>query len=177
MLNYEEAITQSQRSMSLAKEAMGQAGKASSFDEREQHLALAEQWLVLAHELKKFQSGTEPPEKDAQVREGIATADGLVGAKMTPPRELRLANAAESRAVADEELDGAALRERADALGELAQETQGKKRNELLDEADKWDALAEARDKAEGLDRPELPAKDETAASTIPVGDTETSRA
>src|ERR1043165_3625183 len=75
------------------------------------------------------------PEEDAQI---IAIADGL--------SELRLAKAAESQAVADETLDGSALRERADALGELAQQTQGQRRNELLDEADKLDALAEARD-------------------------------
>ena len=116
-------------------------------------------------------------EKNAQVGEGSALADGSVGAKTAHQRELRLAKAAESQAIADETLDGAALRERADTLGELAQQTQGKKRNELLDEADKWDALAEAKDKAEGLDRPQLPAKDETATSTVPVEDSETSAA
>jgi hypothetical protein len=100
-------------------------------------------------------------EKDAKVEVGIAIADRL--------SELRLAKAAESQAFTDEKGDGSALRERADALGELAQQAQGKKRDELLDEADKWDALAEARDKAERLDRPELPAKDEIPASTVPV--------
>lgn len=117
------------------------------------------------------------PEKDAQVREGIATADGLVRAKITPLSETGLGEAAESRAAAGGEVDAASLRERADALGELAQQTQGRKRNELLDEADKLDVLAEAREKAQGLDGSDLPAKDETPASAAPVGDTKTSTA
>jgi len=99
------------------------------------------------------------PEEDAQI---IAIADGL--------SELRLAKAAENQAVADETRDGAALRERADALGELAQQTQGKRRNELLDEADNLDALAEARDEDGDVDKPDSRSTEtEITTSTRPT--------
>jgi hypothetical protein len=46
-------------------------------------------------------------------------------------------------------MDGSECREQADACAALAQQAQGKKRNDLLDIADNWDVLAEENDALE----------------------------
>ena len=62
-------------------------------------------------------------------------------------------------------MDGSQCRERADACAALAQQAQGKKRNDLLDMADNWDALAEENDALENGALAVLAGKDEQVAS------------
>jgi len=86
---------------------------------------------------------------DARQRKTKATDHGSVLISIARQRVLRLAKEAEGRTLHNsEKLSGLECRERADTIGALAQQTRGAKRRELLDAADRWDALAQKKDES-----------------------------
>jgi len=78
-------------------------------------------------------------DRDAALRQALAAKHRAIMDKIAQQRALRLAKT-------DEPLDAAQCRALADRCGLLAQQTRGKRRLDLLDAADQWDELAQARE-------------------------------